>query len=145
MFYHVKMPEAQRDLLRFLSWPKEDRTQMPKSYRMGVHLFGAVWVSKGTFHSEEWSNLNSTIDCRKTPNEAFSPINDGGEAMAPPPPPPHTTPICSLHFRMLWLFGDGFRLVSRWLVRLMIHNIYKRWWGTFNFLSLFLHPIELRH
>ncbi|XP_070549158.1 uncharacterized protein [Ptychodera flava] len=42
MFYQVKVPESQRDLLRFLWWPKGDMSQKPKVYRMGVHLFGAV-------------------------------------------------------------------------------------------------------
>ncbi|KAJ8017933.1 hypothetical protein HOLleu_44355 [Holothuria leucospilota] len=42
MFYQVKVPEDQRDLLRFLWWPKGDITGEPQSYRMTVHLFGAV-------------------------------------------------------------------------------------------------------
>ena len=42
MFHQVRVPEEDRDLLRFLWWPKGDFTKKLKEYRMTVHLFGAV-------------------------------------------------------------------------------------------------------
>lgn len=42
MFYQVKVPEQDRDTLRFLWWPNGDFTQEIQEYRMTVHLFGAV-------------------------------------------------------------------------------------------------------
>ena len=42
MFHQVGVPEADRDLLRFLWWPKGNLDQELEEYRMYVHLFGAV-------------------------------------------------------------------------------------------------------
>ena len=42
MFHQVRVPEEDRDLLRFLWWPKGDITKRLKEYRMTVHLFGAA-------------------------------------------------------------------------------------------------------
>ena len=42
MFHQVPVPEEDRDLLRFLWWPKGDFTKKLEEYRMTVHLFGAV-------------------------------------------------------------------------------------------------------
>ena len=42
MFYQVRVPEGQRDWLRFLWWPGGDLTQNLQDYQMNVHLFGAV-------------------------------------------------------------------------------------------------------
>ena len=42
MFHMVRVPEEDADLLRFLWWPKGDTSQAPQTYRMRVHLFGAV-------------------------------------------------------------------------------------------------------
>lgn len=42
MFHQVRVPEEDRDFLRFLWWPGGDTTQEPVPYRMMVHLFGAV-------------------------------------------------------------------------------------------------------
>ena len=42
MFHQVRVPEEDRDLLRFLWWPKGDFTKKLEEYRMTVHLFGAV-------------------------------------------------------------------------------------------------------
>lgn len=42
MFYQVRVPEADADLLRFLWWPEGDLTSEPAQYRMCVHLFGAT-------------------------------------------------------------------------------------------------------
>ena len=42
MFYQVKVPESQRDLLRFLWWPGGDTSKPLTRYRMKVHIFGAV-------------------------------------------------------------------------------------------------------
>ena len=41
-FHHVRVPEGQRDFLRFLWWPNGDLTQSLEEYQMNVHLFGAV-------------------------------------------------------------------------------------------------------
>ena len=41
MFYQVKVPEEDRDFLRFLWWPDGDLSSSPATYRMTVHLFGA--------------------------------------------------------------------------------------------------------
>ena len=42
MFYQVRVPENQRNLLRFLWWPDGDITKNVEDYRMKVHVFGAV-------------------------------------------------------------------------------------------------------
>lgn len=42
MFHQVQVPPDDRDLLRFLWWPKGDMKQLPAEYRMKVHLFGAT-------------------------------------------------------------------------------------------------------
>ena len=42
MFLQVKVPEDQRDFLRFLWWPNGNILQSPKEYRMTVHVFGAT-------------------------------------------------------------------------------------------------------
>ena len=42
MFYQVRVPEDQRDLLRFMWWPNGDITQDLQEYQMNVHLFRAV-------------------------------------------------------------------------------------------------------
>lgn len=42
MFYRVKVPDKDADLLRFLWWPEGDLTQTPGQYRMTVHLFWAT-------------------------------------------------------------------------------------------------------
>ncbi|XP_043198840.1 uncharacterized protein LOC122368706 [Amphibalanus amphitrite] len=42
MFLQVRIPEKQRDFLRFLWWPNGNIASNPKEYRMTVHLFGAV-------------------------------------------------------------------------------------------------------
>ncbi|XP_038154235.1 uncharacterized protein LOC119791920 [Cyprinodon tularosa] len=42
MFYQVRVPETDADLLRFLWWPAGDLSTPVKEYRMMVHLFGAT-------------------------------------------------------------------------------------------------------
>ena len=42
MFYQVKVPEEDSDLLRFLWWPDGDLSLEPADHRMCVHLFGAT-------------------------------------------------------------------------------------------------------
>lgn len=42
MFHQVKVPEEDRDFLRFLWWPEGDLTKEVSEFRMTVHLFGAV-------------------------------------------------------------------------------------------------------
>lgn len=42
MFHQVKVPEDDRDFLRFLWWPEGDLTKEVSEFRMTVHLFGAV-------------------------------------------------------------------------------------------------------
>jgi hypothetical protein len=42
MFHQVHVPEADRDLLRFLWWPDGNLKAEPQEYRMTVHLFGAT-------------------------------------------------------------------------------------------------------
>ena len=43
MFHQVRVPVAQRDVLRFLWWPNGDLDQRPATYRMTAHLFGGTW------------------------------------------------------------------------------------------------------
>ena len=42
MFYQVKVPADERDMLRFLWWPDGNLEKEPAVYRMTVHLFGAI-------------------------------------------------------------------------------------------------------
>ena len=42
MFYQVRIPEDQRDFIRYLWWPNGDLSQGLVEYQMNVHLFGAV-------------------------------------------------------------------------------------------------------
>ncbi|XP_048246131.1 uncharacterized protein LOC125377268 [Haliotis rufescens] len=42
MFYQVRVPPQQHDLLRFLWWPNGDLNSELHEYRMAVHIFGAV-------------------------------------------------------------------------------------------------------
>ena len=46
MFLQVKVPEIQRDFLRFLWWPDGDIHTEPKEYRMTVHLFWSNLVTQ---------------------------------------------------------------------------------------------------
>ncbi|XP_072170035.1 uncharacterized protein [Diadema setosum] len=43
MFHQVRVPAAERDVLRYLWWPSGDLTKEVKVYRMCVHLFGGTW------------------------------------------------------------------------------------------------------
>ncbi len=43
MFYQVRVPSDERDVLRFLWWEDNDPDKPPKHYRMMAHLFGGVW------------------------------------------------------------------------------------------------------
>ena len=42
MYYQVRVPEEDTDLLHFLWWPNGDLTQDVTEYKMVVHLFGAT-------------------------------------------------------------------------------------------------------
>ena len=42
VFHQVKVPESDRDNLRFLWWPNGDLTHKPIAYRMNSHAFGAT-------------------------------------------------------------------------------------------------------
>ena len=42
MFYQVRIPDSDADLLRFLWWTDGDLTKEPEEYQMLVHFFGAV-------------------------------------------------------------------------------------------------------
>jgi hypothetical protein len=42
MFYQVRVPEKQRDFLRFFWWPNGDLSSEVREYQMNVHLFDAV-------------------------------------------------------------------------------------------------------
>ena len=41
MYYRFRVPETQRDLLRFIWWPDGNTNLEPKIYRMKSHIFGA--------------------------------------------------------------------------------------------------------
>ncbi|XP_063968669.1 uncharacterized protein LOC135157358 [Lytechinus pictus] len=43
MFHQVRVPAADRDVLRFLWWPRGNMKENPLTYRMCVHLFGGTW------------------------------------------------------------------------------------------------------
>jgi hypothetical protein len=43
MYYQVKVPPEQRDVLRFLWWEQGDMSTQPSTFRMTVHPFGGVW------------------------------------------------------------------------------------------------------
>ena len=56
MFHQVRVPEEDRDLLRFHWWPKGDFTKKLDKYRMTVHLFGAV-SSPSCANFAMWRNM----------------------------------------------------------------------------------------
>ena len=43
MFNQVRVNKTDRDVLRFLWWPKGNLNEQRKIYRMTTHLFGGVW------------------------------------------------------------------------------------------------------
>ncbi|XP_041470151.1 uncharacterized protein LOC121419759 [Lytechinus variegatus] len=43
MFHQVKLDADERDVLRFLWWPGGKLDEVPRTYRMCVHLFGGTW------------------------------------------------------------------------------------------------------
>ncbi len=45
MFHQVKVPEEDKDFLRFLWWPDGNTNYPLPEYRMTVHLFGALLTS----------------------------------------------------------------------------------------------------
>lgn len=57
VFHQVRVPAKDKDLLRFLWWPKGDTAQEVEEYRMSVHLFGAT--SSPMLH-----NLRSAKVCK---------------------------------------------------------------------------------
>ena len=92
MFLQVKVPENQRDFLRFLWWPDGKITSSPKQYRMTVHLFGATSspscanfalrrtaTDYGTLHHREVAQtvLNNFYvdDCLATTNRVNDAVN----------------------------------------------------------------------
>ena len=42
MYYQVRVPLSDSDVLRFLWWPGNDLDRQPEEYQMGVHLIGAA-------------------------------------------------------------------------------------------------------
>ena len=42
MYYQMNVPPEERDFLRYLWWPNGDLSQDPATYRMRVHVFGAI-------------------------------------------------------------------------------------------------------
>ena len=50
MYYQVRVPPNDSEVLRFLWWPRNDLERQPEEYQMGVHLFGAV-------SSPSWANF----------------------------------------------------------------------------------------
>ena len=42
MYYQVRVPPNDSDVVCFLWWPGNDLESQPEEYQMGVHLFGAV-------------------------------------------------------------------------------------------------------
>lgn len=46
IYYQVRVPDKDTDLLRFLWWPKGDLSSDIAEFKMVVHLFGATkWTS----------------------------------------------------------------------------------------------------
>ena len=65
MFYQVRVPEDQRNFLRYLWFPDGDLEKPPQEYRVRVHIFGAVsspsvanYVLKHTASMEEAKNFS---------------------------------------------------------------------------------------
>lgn len=75
MFYQVKVPEKQRDLLRFLWWPNGDVLKKPKVHRMNVHLFGAAsspsCANYGLKKTASDNRSNASMEAVKTLNDDF--------------------------------------------------------------------------
>ncbi|XP_046564520.1 uncharacterized protein LOC124273324 [Haliotis rubra] len=59
MFYRVKVPNEDRNYLRFYWWPRGDCDEKPEIYRMCVHLFGAISSSScATFALQQTAEDN---------------------------------------------------------------------------------------
>ena len=43
MFHQVRVKANDQDALRFLWWPRGNTSEVPRIYRMTVHLFGGTW------------------------------------------------------------------------------------------------------
>ena len=75
MFYQVKVPEIQIDLLRFLWWTNGDVAQKLKTYRMTVHLFGAAsspsCANYGLKKTGSDNRSNVSLETVKTLHEDF--------------------------------------------------------------------------
>ena len=42
MYYQVRIPEEQHDLMRFVWWPNGDLTKELQDFKMCVHMFGGI-------------------------------------------------------------------------------------------------------
>ena len=75
MFYQVKVPVKQRDLLRFLWWPNGNVLQKPKVHRMTVHLFGAAsspsCANYGLRKTGSDNRSNASLEVAMTLNKNF--------------------------------------------------------------------------
>lgn len=73
MFYQVRVPDEDTDLLRFLWWPEGNLKSNVVEYRMHVHLFGATSPSCASYA------LRRTTEDRRertTPEAAETVLNN---------------------------------------------------------------------
>lgn len=59
MYYQVRAPEKDSDMLRFLWWQDGDVNQNLDEYKMVTHLFGAMSFPKLRFHHKNVPQLRS--------------------------------------------------------------------------------------
>ena len=62
MFHQVKVPEEDRDVLRYLWWPNGDSRLEPEIHRMTVHLFGGTWSPSVCTYALQQTARDNTQD-----------------------------------------------------------------------------------
>ena len=66
MFHQVRVEVDDQDALRFLWWPRGNRSEAPQTYRMTVHLFGGTWSPSCCTYAMHWTVQDYAQEFSKT-------------------------------------------------------------------------------